>query len=169
MPIARNGVQTTLGELAEHFGIPLYGVHRPLGGSEFVNKEPRPCKIWGTRDCGRCGSRLPSNLRHAFFMLIHTCTRRLLLLAASALMPTYILFLLALIDYSCSTRTMGNMLYSPPYCTLHREDPPATAVHDLYKYRPQQCTLCTCTWHVAMFCGSVPTTPTRTAVAYCLL
>ena len=30
--------------------------------------------------------------------------------------------------------------------------PPAT-VHDLYKYRPQ-CTLCTCTWHVAMFCGS---------------
>ena len=27
----------------------------------------------------------------------------------------HFLFLLALIDYSCSTRTMGNMLYSPPY------------------------------------------------------
>ena len=42
MPIARNGVQTTLGELAEHFGIPFYGVYRPLGGSEcdFVNLEP---------------------------------------------------------------------------------------------------------------------------------
>ena len=91
---------------------------------------------------------------------LHTCTRltrRLLLLAA--LPNAHLLFLLALIekytDYGICTLLR----------TLHREDPPAT-VHDLYKYRPQ-CTLCTCTRHVAMFCGSA--TPTRTAVAYCLL
>ena len=76
-----------------------------------------------------------------------------------ALPNAHLLFLLALIekytDYGICTLLR----------TLHREDPPAT-VHDLYKYRPQ-CTLCTCTRHVAMFCGSA--TPTRTAVAYCLL
>ena len=35
-------VQTTLVELPEHFGIPFYGVYRPLGGSvcDFVNLEP---------------------------------------------------------------------------------------------------------------------------------
>ena len=42
MPMGYNGVQTTLVELPEHFGIPFYGVYRPLGGSEcdFVNLEP---------------------------------------------------------------------------------------------------------------------------------
>ena len=34
MPMGYNGVQTTLVELPEHFGIPFYGVYLPLGGSE---------------------------------------------------------------------------------------------------------------------------------------
>ena len=43
MPFARNGVQTTyIVEPSKHFGIPSYGVYRPLGGLEsvFVNKGP---------------------------------------------------------------------------------------------------------------------------------
>ena len=44
MPMGYTGVQTTLVELPEHFGtsIPIYGVYRPLGGSEceFVKLEP---------------------------------------------------------------------------------------------------------------------------------
>ena len=42
MPMSGNGVQTTLVGLGEHFGIPFYGVNRPLGGSEceFVKLEP---------------------------------------------------------------------------------------------------------------------------------
>ena len=42
MPMGLNGVQTNLVEPSKHFGIPSYGVYRPLGGLEcdFVNIAP---------------------------------------------------------------------------------------------------------------------------------